>query len=208
MDPYVFNHPLIDDKLAGLRDRRTGMAEFRRLVEQVTVLMLYEVSRDLPRKTRLVETPLAAAPCPVLAGDPPVLVPILRAGLAMVEPLLAVLPDCPVGHVGLARDHETLEPSVYLVKLPPLAPGRPVWVLDPMLATGGSVSAALAALKRHGAGRLSLLSVIAAPEGVERVRLEHPDVRMFLGALDEKLNQRGYILPGLGDAGDRLYGTE
>ena len=204
---FIFDHPLLDDKLARLRDRNTKVAEFRQLVEEITVLMLYEVSKTLPYTTREVETPLMKTSCRVLAGPTPVLVPILRAGLAMVDPLLKWLPDSPVGHVGLARDHETLEPIRYLVKLPPMA-GRPVWVLDPMLATGGSISEALSILKEHGADNICLFTIIAAPEGVARLEKTHPDVQLFIAKLDERLNDKGYILPGLGDAGDRLYGTE
>ena len=204
---FIFNHPLIDDKLAHLRNRATSVPLFRQLVEEVTMLMLYEVGKNLPRKERDVETPLAKTSCRVLAGHPPVLVPILRAGLAMADPLLKLLPNSTVGHVGLVRDHDTLEPIRYLVKLPPMTK-RPVWVLDPMLATGGSVSEALSILKVHGADDISLFSIIAAPEGVARLEREHPDVRLFIAVLDERLNEKGYILPGLGDAGDRLYGTE
>jgi uracil phosphoribosyltransferase len=207
MKPFIFDHPLLDDKLARLRDRNTDVAHFRQLVDEITTLMLYEVAKTLPRTVRTVETPLAPAECRVLAGEPPVLVPILRAGLAMADPLLKLLPSSPVGHVGLVRDHDTLEPIRYLVKLPPMA-GRPVWVLDPMLATGGSCSEALSILKEHGADDISLFSIIAAPEGLARLERDHPDVRLFLAVLDERLNEKGYILPGLGDAGDRLYGTE
>lgn len=208
METFVFNHPLLSDRVAGLRDRRTRAPEFRRLVEQVTVLMLYEAARHLPCTLRQVETPLSPATCQVLAGDSPVLVPVLRAGLAMLPPLLDFLPDSPVGHLGLERDHGTLQPRVYLIKLPEKLAGRPTWLLDPMLATGGSAGAALAAVKASGADNLSLLSIIAAPEGISRLRREHPEVRLFIGAVDEKLNDSGYIIPGLGDAGDRLYGTE
>lgn len=204
---FIFDHPLMDHKLAKLRNRTTSVALFRQLVEELTILMLYEVAKTLPRKETTVETPLAASNCRILAGEPPVLVPILRAGLAMAEPLLRLLPNSPVGHVGLVRDHVTLEPIRYLVKLPPMT-ARPVWVLDPMLATGGSVSEALSILREHGADDISLFSIIAAPEGVARVERDHPDVRLFIAVLDEKLNDRGYIMPGLGDAGDRLYGTE
>jgi uracil phosphoribosyltransferase len=207
MKTFVYDHPLIDDKLAKLRDKDTPVADFRQLVDEITTLMLYEVAKTLPRTVRSVQTPLALTQCRVLDGEPPVLVPILRAGLAMADPLLKLLPDSPVGHVGLVRDHETLEPIRYLVKLPPMA-GRPVWVLDPMLATGGSVSEALSILKEHGANDISLFSIIAAPEGVARLERDHPDVRLFLAVLDERLNEKGYIVPGLGDAGDRLYGTE
>ena len=207
MKTFIFDHPLIDDKLAKLRNRTTSVALFRQLVEEVTTLMLYEVAKSLPRTTKTVETPLATTQCPVLDGEPPVLVPVLRAGLAMADPLLQILPNSPVGHVGLVRDHDTLQPVRYLVKLPPMA-GRPVWVLDPMLATGGSVCEALTILREHGAEDISLFCIIAAPEGVARLEREHPDVRLFIGVLDEKLNDKGYILPGLGDAGDRLYGTE
>ncbi|MCR3922287.1 MAG: uracil phosphoribosyltransferase [Firmicutes bacterium] len=204
---FIYDHPLLEDKLARLRDRNTNVALFRQLVEEITVLMLYEVSKTLPLTTREVETPLTTTTCRVLARPTPVLVPILRAGLAMADPLLKLLPNSPVGHVGLARDHETLEPVRYLVKLPPMA-DRPVWVLDPMLATGGSVSEALGILKEHGADNISLFSILAAPEGVTRLEREHGDVSLFIATLDERLNEKGYILPGLGDAGDRLYGTD
>lgn len=207
MKAFIFDHPLIDDKLAKLRNRETSVALFRQLVEEITTLMLYEVSKELPRTVSTVQTPLTTTQCRVLGGPPPVLVPVLRAGLAMADPLLRILPNSPVGHVGLARDHETLEPVRYLVKLPPMEK-RPVWVLDPMLATGGSVSEALSILKEHGADDLSLFAIIAAPEGVARLEREHPDVRLFIAVLDERLNEKGYIMPGLGDAGDRLYGTE
>jgi uracil phosphoribosyltransferase len=207
MKAFVYDHPLIDDKLAKLRDRTTNVALFRQLVEEITTLMLYEVAKALPRTEAVVETPLATTTCRVLDGKPPILVPILRAGLAMAEPLLRILPNSPVGHVGLVRDHETLQPVRYLVKLPPMS-GRPVWVLDPMLATGGSVSEALSILKEHGAEDISLFSIIAAPEGVARLERDHPQLRLFIAALDERLNEKGYIMPGLGDAGDRLYGTE
>lgn len=203
---FIFDHPLIDDKVARLRDRSTHVALFRQLVEEVTVLMLYEVGKSLPCTTKEVETPLAKTNCRVLAGPAPVLVPILRAGLAMAEPLLKLLPNAPVGHVGLARDHDTLEPVRYLVKLPPLA-DRAVWVLDPMLATGGSAGETCRILKDNGATNLTLFSIIAAPEGVAYLEKKHPDVKIFIAALDERLNDKGYILPGLGDAGDRLYGT-
>lgn len=204
---FIFNHPLINDKLTALRDRSTSMADFRRLVVQITTLMLYEVSSRLPQGMRVVETPLVEASCPVLAGGPPVLIPILRAGLAMVDPLTDLLPDSPVGHVGLARDHDTLQPKSYYVNLPSALPGRETWVLDPMLATGGSASATLTLLKKHGAGPLSVVSLIAAPEGIARLEKDHPDVRIFAGTLDERLNDKGYIMPGLGDAGDRVFGT-
>jgi uracil phosphoribosyltransferase len=206
--PYIFDHPLIVDKITRLRDRTTGTTEFRQLVEQITSLMLFEASRNLPVEMRTVETPLATTSCPVLAGAPPVLIPILRAGLGMVDPLLLMFPNSPVGHVGLVRDHDTLEPVRYLVKLPHLLNDRPVWVLDPMLATGGSVSAALTLIKEQGANDITLFSLIAAPEGVARLERQHPGIRIFIAALDERLNEKGYILPGLGDAGDRLYGTE
>jgi uracil phosphoribosyltransferase len=203
---FIFNHPLINHKLAELRDKSTGMADFRHLVEQITTLMVYEASRDMPQSVREVETPLVSATFPVLADEVPVLVPVLRAGLAMVEPLQRLLPDCPVGHVGLARDHETLEPNTYYVNLPPFN-GRPVWVLDPMLATGGSLSAVLDLLKARDAGKLTVFSIIAAPEGLKRLEEQHPGTTIFVATLDEKLNDKGYIMPGLGDAGDRVFGT-
>lgn len=208
MNAFIFNHPLINHKITLLRDKSTGLTDFRRLVKQITTLMLYEVSAGLKTTLREVETPLVKALCPVLSEEPPVLIPVLRAGLAMVEPLLEILPDSPVGHVGLARDHDTLQPQTYYVNLPSaVSEGRVTWVLDPMLATGGSACATLKLLKEHGAGPLSLISLIAAPEGIARVEKEHPDVRVFAATLDEKLNDKGYIIPGLGDAGDRVFGT-
>ena len=206
MKTFIYNHPLINDKLARLRDETTTVASFRQLVEEITVLMLYEATNNLPCKKVTVRTPLAPVECEVLAGPPPVLVPILRAGLAMAEPLIKLFPASPVGHIGLVRDHETLQPVRYLVKLPPME-DRPVWVLDPMLATGGSVCETIGILKEHGASDITVFAIIAAPEGVERLQKEHGDVSLYIAALDERLNDKGYILPGLGDAGDRLYGT-
>lgn len=208
MNAFIFDHPLLNHKITLLRDKNTGLTDFRRLVRQITTLMLYEVSANLKTTLKEVETPLVKAQCPVLCNRPPVLIPVLRAGLAMVEPLLELLPDSPVGHVGLARDHDTLMPHTYYINLPSdVSKGRETWVLDPMLATGGSACATLQLLKEHGAGPLSLICLIAAPEGIARVEKEHPDVRIFAATLDERLNEKGYILPGLGDAGDRVFGT-
>jgi uracil phosphoribosyltransferase len=204
----VLDHPLIHDKLARLRDHTTGPDAFRRLVHEVSLLAGYEALRDLPTVEASVRTPLADAPTNVLADPAPAVVGVLRAGLAMVEAILQLIPEAMVGHIGLYRDHETLQPHEYLVKLPTEIAEREVLVVDPMLATGGSGVHALDVLKRNGVRRLRLLSIFGAPEGVAAVQSAHPDVPIFLAALDDRLNDRGYILPGVGDAGDRLYGTK
>lgn len=204
----MLDHPLIHDKLARLRDHTTGPDAFRRLVHEVSLLAGYEALRDLPTVEASVRTPLADAPTNVLADPAPAVVGVLRAGLAMVEAILQLIPEAMVGHIGLYRDHETLQPHEYLVKLPTEIAEREVLVVDPMLATGGSVVHALDVLKRNGVRRLRLLSIFGAPEGVAAVQSAHPDVPIFLAALDDRLNDRGYILPGVGDAGDRLYGTK
>jgi len=203
----VLDHPLVQDKLARLRDHTTRPDAFRRLVHEISLLAGYEALRDLPTLSTTVQTPLAEAPAQVLADPAPAIVGVLRAGLAMVEAVLQLVPEAMVGHIGLYRNHETLKPHEYLVKLPTEIARREVLVVDPMLATGGSVVHALDVLKRNGVTRMRLLSIFGAPEGVAAVHTAHPDVPIFLAALDDKLNDRGYILPGVGDAGDRLYGT-
>lgn len=205
---YVFDHPLIQHKLTHIRDKNTGTKEFRELVEEVAMLMAYEITRDLPLEEVEIETPVAPAKAKVLAGKKLGLIPILRAGLGMVDGILRLIPAAKVGHIGLYRDPETLQPVEYYVKLPTDIAERELIVIDPMLATGGSAAAALAALKKRGARSLKLMCLIAAPEGIARVQKEHPDVDIYAAAVDERLNEKGYIVPGLGDAGDRLFGTK
>lgn len=203
----VVDHPLIRHKLALLRDRETSKKTFRELVDEITMLMGYEVTKDLPMQEVTIETPLEATTAHMVSGKKLTLVPVLRAGLGMVEGMLRLMPSVRVGHIGLYRDHETLQPVDYYFKIPPAAEARDFIVLDPMLATGGSASAAIASLKRHGAARVRLMSLVAAPAGVRRILEDHPDVQVYIAALDRELNDVGYILPGLGDAGDRLFGT-
>jgi len=203
---YVIDHPLIQHKLTLIRDRETGTKDFRENISEIAGLMAYEITRDVPVNEIRTETPLRRCMTRVLAMDI-VLVPILRAGLGMVEGITNLVPTAKVGHVGLYRDHETLEPKDYYAKFPTNVQKAAVLVLDPMLATGGSASAAIAMLKREGAGNIKLVCIVGAPEGVRRIENDHPDVEVFLAALDEGLNDKGYIIPGLGDAGDRLYGT-
>jgi uracil phosphoribosyltransferase len=205
---YVFDHPLIQHKLTYIRDKSTGTKEFRELVDEVATLMAFEITRDLPLQNVTIETPVATADSKVLSGKKLGLIPILRAGLGMTEGILKLIPAAKVGHVGLYRDPETLQPVEYYVKLPSDIEERELIVIDPMLATGGSANVAIEALKKRGAKQIRLMCLIAAPEGVEAVQKEHPDVDIYLAALDEKLNEKGYIIPGLGDAGDRLYGTK
>jgi uracil phosphoribosyltransferase len=205
---YVMEHPLIQHKVSILRNKETGSKEFRELVGEISMLMCYEATRDLPLEEIEVETPVAKAKAKALAGKKLGIVPILRAGLGMVDGMLNLIPAAKVGHVGLYRDPETLEPVEYYCKLPYDAPERDIYVLDPMLATGGSASAAIQFIKDKGVQRIRFLCLIAAPEGVERLKKDHPDVEIYVAALDEKLNDHGYIVPGLGDAGDRLFGTK
>jgi len=204
---FVFDHPLIQHKISLLRDKRTTTKEFRELVSEVAMLMAYEVTRDLPLEEVEIETPVAIAKTRVLAGKKLALVPILRAGLGMVDGMLNLLPMAKVGHIGLYRDPKTLEPIEYYCKLPEDAQEREIVVLDPMLATGGSASAAVSFLKQKGIGNIKFMCLIAAPEGIARLHRDHPDVPIFCAAKDEKLNDHAYIVPGLGDAGDRLFGT-
>ncbi|GAA0366552.1 uracil phosphoribosyltransferase [Bacillus horti] len=205
---YVFDHPLIQHKLTYIRDKQTGTKEFRELVDEVSALMAYEITRELPLREVEVETPVATCKAYKLEGKKLGLVPILRAGLGMVDGILKLIPAAKVGHVGLYRDPETLEPVEYYVKLPNDVSERDFIVIDPMLATGGSAVAAIQSLKNRGAVSMKLMCLIAAPEGVQKVQEEHPDVDIYVAGVDEKLNDHGYIVPGLGDAGDRLYGTK
>jgi uracil phosphoribosyltransferase len=202
----VLEHPLIQHKVALLRDRRTPTRDFRQLVGEIAMLMTYEVTRDLPTWPVEVETPLEKTTCRMVAGKKLTLVPILRAGLGMVDAIAQLIPSARIGHIGLYRDHETLKPVSYYFKVPS-EPSRDFFVLDPMLATGGSAVAAVEQLKKVGATRIRFLCLVAAPEGVQTLLDAHPDVPVYTAALDRQLNEHGYILPGLGDAGDRIFGT-
>ncbi len=205
---FIFDHPLIQHKISMLRDKDTETKEFRELVSEIAMLMTYEVTRDMPLKAIKVETPIGIANSKVISGKKMGIVPILRAGLGMVDGLLKLMPMLKVGHIGLYRDHETLEPVEYYCKLPEDAPNREMVLLDPMLATGGSASAAINFLKKRNIKHIKLMCLIAAPEGIKKVRETHPDVQIFCACVDEKLNENAYIVPGLGDAGDRLFGTK
>ncbi|WP_062200080.1 uracil phosphoribosyltransferase [Massilibacterium senegalense] len=204
----ILDHPLIQHKLTIIRDKDTGTKEFRELVDEVAMLMAFEISRDFPVEDVEIETPVATTTCKRLAGKKVGLVPILRAGLGMVDGVIKLIPAAKVGHIGLYRDPETLKPIEYYVKLPTDVAEREFIVIDPMLATGGSASEAIRSLKKRGAKHIKLMCLVAAPEGVNVIQEEHPDVDIYLAALDEKLNDHGYIVPGLGDAGDRLFGTK
>ncbi|HWL24774.1 MAG TPA: uracil phosphoribosyltransferase [Ureibacillus sp.] len=205
---YVFDHPLIQHKLTYIRDKNTGTKEFRELVDEVGTLMAFEITRDMPLEEIEIETPIQTAKTKVIAGKKLAIVPILRAGLGMVEGVLKLIPAAKVGHIGLYRDPETLKPVEYYVKLPTDVEEREFILVDPMLATGGSAVEAINALKKRGARNIKFMCLIAAPEGVEVIQEAHPDVDIYIAALDEKLNDHGYIIPGLGDAGDRLFGTK
>ncbi|MDR3322198.1 MAG: uracil phosphoribosyltransferase [Synergistaceae bacterium] len=204
----VIGHPLVQHKLSIVRDKNTSVKDFRELVQEIAGLMAYEISRNLPLEDMDVETPICVTRAKSLSGKKLAVVPVLRAGLGMVEGILRLIPNAKVGHIGLYRDPETLEPVDYYCKLPNDIGERDIFIVDPMLATGGSASASIAHVKRHGGRRISLVSLIAAPEGVARVTTDHPEVDIYIAALDERLNDHGYIVPGLGDAGDRLYGTK
>ncbi len=201
------DHPLIQHKLTFLRDKNTGSKEFRALVSEIAMLMCYEATRDLPLQSVHIETPMGPATTKVIAGRKLAFVPILRAGLGMVDGVLALVPAAKVGHIGLYRDHETLKPVEYYNKLPQDIEERDVIVLDPMLATGGSAIDAISIIKRSHPKSIKFMCIIAAPEGVNALTKEHPDVQVYCAAVDEKLNEIGYIVPGLGDAGDRIFGT-
>ena len=204
----VFDHPLIQHKLSILRDKNTSVKEFRELVSEIAMLKCYEATRDLPLEEIEVETPIAVAKARRISGKKLAVVPILRAGLGMVDGMVSLIPNAKVGHIGLFRDPETKEPVKYYFKMPPDIAERDVIVVDPMLATGGSASAAISFIKETGVSRIKLMCIIGAPEGVERMQQDHPDVPIYIAALDEKLNENAYIVPGLGDAGDRIFGTK
>ena len=201
-------HPLIKHKISILRDKNTGTNEFRKLIEEIGILMGYEALRDLPLEDVEIETPIETCKTPMISGKKLAIVPILRAGLGMVNGILALVPSAKVGHIGLYRDEETHEPHEYYCKLPSDCDERDVFVVDPMLATGGSCIAALQMLKDKGVKHLRFMCIIAAPEGVKRLQEAHPDVDVYIGALDDHLNEHKYIVPGLGDAGDRIFGTK
>ena len=205
---HVFDHPLIQHKLSILRDKNTSVKEFRELVGEIAMLMCYEATRDLPLEEVEIETPVAKATVKRLAGKKLAIVPILRAGLGMVDGMVAMIPSCKVGHIGLYRDPETLEPVEYYCKLPPDITERDVIVVDPMFATGGSAAAACTFLKQHGCRHIKLMCIIGAPPAWEKMQKEHPDVVVYVAAMDPVLNDHGYIVPGLGDAGDRIFGTK
>lgn len=204
----VLDHPLIQHKLTIIRDKNCGTREFREVVNEIAELMAYEVSRDMPLEDVQVETPITVTTKKRLAGKKVVIVPILRAGLGMVDGILELIPAAKVGHVGMYRDEETLKPIEYFVKMPENMESREIFVVDPMLATGGSAIMAVDALKKRGAVAIKFVCLVAAPEGVKALRAAHPDIDIFAAALDDHLNENGYIVPGLGDAGDRLFGTK
>lgn len=205
---HVFDHPLIQHKLTIMRQTTTGPKEFRELLEEISMLMVYEVTRDLPTIDVEIETPLCKTTQKMLAGKKLGIVPILRAGLGMVDGIMNMVPACRIGHIGLYRDPETLEPVEYYCKLPADAEERELILLDPMLATGGSASDAITLIKKRGCKHIRLVNLIAAPEGIAKVQADHPDVDIYVAGLDDHLNDHGYIVPGLGDAGDRLFGTK
>ena len=208
MAVHVFDHPLIQHKLAILRDKRTGTKEFRSLINEIAGLMCYEATRNLPTMEVEVETPVATAKCQVLAGKKLAIVPILRAGLGMVDAMVDLIPSAKIGHIGLYRDPETHMPVEYYCKLPEDIESRQVYVVDPMLATGGSAVAAIDFLKARGCKNIIMMNIIGCPEGVKCVQEAHPDVDIYMAACDERLNEHKYIIPGLGDAGDRIFGTK
>ena len=208
MAVHVFDHPLIQHKLAILRDKNTGTKEFRALINEIAGLMCYEATRNLPTEEVLVETPVATAKCRMLSGKKLAIIPILRAGLGMVDAMVELIPSAKIGHIGLYRDPVTHLPVEYYCKLPEDIDQRQVYVVDPMLATGGSAVAAIDFLKKRGCKNIIMMNIIGCPEGVETVQKAHPDVDIYMAAMDERLNEHKYIIPGLGDAGDRIFGTK
>lgn len=204
----IYNHPLIQHKLTMLRDKNTGSMTFRGLIKEIGMLMVYEMTRDMPLEEVTIETPIQTMQAKQLTGKKMAIVPILRAGLGMVDGVLELIPAAKIGHIGLYRDPETHEPIEYFCKLPQDLSEREIYVVDPMLATGGSASAAITMLKEKGAKTIKLVCIVGCPEGVSLLQKEHPDVDIYLAALDEKLNENCYIVPGLGDAGDRIFGTK
>ena len=208
MNYHFTNHPLIQNKLSIMRKVETGSKEFRELAAEISMLMCYEVTRDLPLKMVEIETPIQKTMAPVIAGKKLAIVPILRAGLGMVDGMVNLLPSAKIGHIGLYRDPQTLEPVEYYCKMPSDIAEREVMIVDPMLATGGSASAAIRFLKDRGVTNIKSVHLLAAPEGIKRLNEDHPDVEIYIAGLDEKLNDHGYIVPGLGDAGDRIFGTK
>ena len=205
---HVMDHPLVAHKLTILRDKNTSVKDFRELVSEIGMLITYEATRDLPLTEREVETPICKTTAPTLKGKKFAVVPILRAGLGLVDGVLRMVPGARVGHIGLYRDEETLEPVKYFCKMPKDVAERDVLIVDPMLATGGSAAAAIGFMKEYGCTNIKLMVLLAAPEGIQRIQRSHPDVDIYCGAVDEKLNDKGYIVPGLGDAGDRIFGTK
>ncbi len=204
----IMNHPLIQHKIGYIRRKDTGTKDFRQTISEIAMLICYEATRELPLRDVEIETPICKTMVQELKGKKMAVVPILRAGLGMVDGMLALIPAAKVGHIGLYRDPETLEPVEYYCKLPADSAEREIFVVDPMLATGGSSVAAIRMLKEKGCKNIHFICIIAAPEGIKRMQQEHPDVDVYVGALDEKLNDHGYIVPGLGDAGDRIFGTK
>ena len=207
-EPQILNHPLIQHKISLMRKKETGSKDFRELASEVATLMCYEATRDLPLKEVTVETPICRCKTKMIAGRKLAIVPILRAGLGMVDGMLTLIPAAKVGHIGLYRDPETLNPVEYYCKLPDDSQNRELLVLDPMLATGGSAIDAIGQIKKRGAKHIKFIGLVAAPQGLKALHEAHPDVDIYVGALDEKLNDNGYIVPGLGDAGDRIFGTK
>lgn len=205
---FIMNHPLIQHKISLLRDKATGVKEFREMISEITMLMCYEATRDLPLKEVEIETPLAVAKTKILAGRKIAFIPILRAGIGMVDGVMELIPAAKIGHIGLYRDPETLRPVKYYSKLPSDIDDRDVIVLDPMLATGGTAVDAIDIIKKEKPKSIKFMCIIAAPEGVSLLTEKHPDVQVYCAAMDEKLNDHGYIVPGLGDAGDRIFGTK
>lgn len=204
----ILDHPLIQHKLTQIRQKDTPTTQFRQMINEIGGLMVYEITRDLPLEQVEIETPVATTKANVIAGKKMVVVPILRAGLGMVDGILKMFPSARIGHIGIFRDEETLQPVEYFAKFPDELDQRDIFIVDPMLATGGSAIAAINSIKQRGAKNIKLVCLVGAPEGVKAVNEAHPDVTIYLASLDEKLNDKGYIVPGLGDAGDRIFGTK